>query len=42
LGQSLIDGENLLLAQPPGFKLGHQSSHDNQSLAEYVPTAQTR
>jgi hypothetical protein len=40
-GQSLIDAENLLIAQPPGFKVGYQSGHDNRSITEYVPVAET-
>lgn len=40
-GQSLIDAENLLLAQPAGFKVGYQSSHDNRSITEYVPATET-
>jgi len=40
-GQSLIDAENLLIAQPPGFKIGYQSGHDNRSITEYVPVTET-
>jgi hypothetical protein len=40
-GQSLIDAENLLIAQPPGFKVGYQSGHDHRSITEYVPVTET-
>jgi hypothetical protein len=40
-GQSLIDAENLLIGQPPGFKVGYQSGQDNRSITEYVPVAET-
>jgi hypothetical protein len=40
-GQALIDAENLLFGPPPGFKIGYQSSHDNQSITEWVPSGET-
>lgn len=40
-GQSSIEAENLLFAQPKEFKVGFQSSHDNSSITELVPTGQT-
>ncbi len=40
-GRSSIDAENLLFGPPPGFKIGYQSSHDNQSITEWVPSGET-
>jgi hypothetical protein len=39
--QSSIDAENLLVSPPKDFKVGFQASHDNRTITEFVPTAET-
>jgi hypothetical protein len=39
--QSLLQAENLLLAPPPGFKVGYEANHDNRLITEYVPGGET-
>lgn len=41
LGQTSIEAENLIIAQPSGFIIGFQSNHDNRTMTEFVPTAET-
>ena len=41
LAQSQLDAENLIVARPPGWKTGSQTSHDNRSMAEWVPASET-
>jgi hypothetical protein len=41
IAQSQLDAENLIVTQPPGWKVGSQMSHDNRSTAEWVPASET-
>ena len=40
-GQSQIEAESLLFAQPQGFKVGYRSEQDNHTMTEFVPTGET-
>ena len=40
-GQPSLQAENLLVAQPPGFKVGYQSNHDNSAISEWVPVGES-
>ena len=36
-----IEGENLLAPMPDGFKVGYHAADDSETMAEYVPAAET-
>ena len=40
-GQPPLKAENLLVAQPAGFKVGYQSNLDNSAISEWVPEGQS-
>jgi hypothetical protein len=39
--QPSIEAENLLVAPPKDFKIGYQSTHDNRTMTEMVPTGES-
>jgi hypothetical protein len=40
-GQPTLQAENLLIAQPSGFKVGNQASSGNSEISEWVPAGET-
>jgi hypothetical protein len=40
-GQPALQAENLLVAQPEGFKVGYQANKDNSAISEWVPEGQS-
>jgi cell fate (sporulation/competence/biofilm development) regulator YmcA (YheA/YmcA/DUF963 family) len=41
VGQSLLDGENLLVSPPKNFEVAHDSRSGNNSITEFVPAGET-
>ncbi len=39
--QPALQAENLLVAQPAGFKVGYQANKDNTAISEWVPEGQS-
>jgi hypothetical protein len=39
--QPPLQAENLLVAQPTGFKVGHQATQNGNSISEWVPEGET-
>jgi hypothetical protein len=40
-GQPALQAENLLIAQPAGFKVGYQANKDDTAISEWVPEGQS-